>query len=221
MGASASSLEECEGGFTLEGMLEQTNRMLREATEVISKCLQMEENELEDFEKRAVTQIETAFQTIQEKLSEISKRGAIARECIDQKASEFLKIRTTMKSNLLDCYNKHKKAVEKLKNERSSMHNEASQFKNDAQKMLESCMTSEDRLNCLRSSIAELAKRGSDLLKKFDALVKLETETQIKWGKLVVECDKKAIEDAQKQATKIIEDIVKCCLGAGNTLTKL
>ncbi|XP_011305779.1 uncharacterized protein [Fopius arisanus] len=216
MGAS-TSLEE---GFTLENMLEQTNRILREATEVITKCLEMEKRAVEDYEKLAVAQIESAFQTIQEKLSEISKRGAIARQCIDKKTSEFTAIRTTMKCNLLECYNKHDKAMEKLKNERSSVHNDASQFKIDAQKILENCLTSGDTLDCLRSHIGELAKQGSDLLKKFDALVKLEAEERIKWGKLVVQCDKRAIEETQKQATKIIQEIIKCCLVAESTLTE-
>lgn len=136
--------------------------------------------------------------------------GEKAKSCVTEKTSELLEIRSALKDSMLKCYQKHSEDLTSLQNERLEIQNDANKFKLDAQNIIQNCMENDDRLNCLQTSITNLAERGGILLKKFKALVKKEAEVRIKVTRALIECDKKAIDEARKHGTRIIEEITKC-----------
>lgn len=55
MGSNMSILE--GSGLPLEALTEQANQIVRQAAELISKMMESETNELENFEERAATRV--------------------------------------------------------------------------------------------------------------------------------------------------------------------
>lgn len=156
------------------------------------------------------------FAMIQEKLGELSRQSEEAEACVRRKEAELQGIQVKMKNAMLECYSKHNDALEKLRPDRAIIHTEATQFKQEAQRVIETCMASENRLECFRTGIAELGTKADILLKKFQALAKREAELRALNTKQFLDCDKRAVDEANKELNRILEEIRKCSQSALN-----
>ena len=140
---------------------------------------------------------------------ELSNSSTAFKTRIQEKEPEIQKIKLIMKSSLIECYQKNYTPIERVKRERITVQQEASKLKTEAQQIIRDCMMSEDRPKCSQQRLSRLGKKTDKLLKKFKSLVKKETETRVYCTKLMLECDKKAINNAEKKILKIIEKIIK------------
>lgn len=114
-----------------------------------------------------------------------------------------------MKNSLIECYEKNSKSFKKLQKERNDIHEEADKLKTEAQKIIGDCLTSENKEKCFQKGFSQIEKKTQKLLKNFQDLVKKETNARVECTKLILECDKKAVNTAEKKVLKIIDEISK------------
>ncbi|KAK0081509.1 hypothetical protein PV325_012039 [Microctonus aethiopoides] len=196
---------------TLEWILNESNRILNTAATIVSVTSEMVMNHITDLAGRAESQVNMVFRDIEDFLTELSGYGEQAQHCISQKRSELQKARDDLIQNLVNCYKVRQKVFERLKSERTVLHDEAIKLKQDAEVNLARC-TEESNRNCevLNQNLTRLSKRVNTLVKKAEVHSKKEFSERRENIIKMMACDRKAVDQAYKTIRKIIKDIKDC-----------
>lgn len=130
--------------------------------------------------------------------------------CVDKKAPELDNMQRTMKEALVACYKKYTVELDKICEERLKLHNDAIQLKDQADKVVEDCMRSENRLACLHKNISALTAKVSALAKKIDCNFCMEYKVKRRIITKLLECDRKILQKVLKAGCSIVGDVKKC-----------
>lgn len=120
------------------------------------------------------------------------------------------KIEEKLKNELADCYRRNNSSLDKILAEKSSVHEEALKLTDEIQKIMQNCMSADNKQECLSKAMEDIKKRVNTLPAKIAGIAKKEIEARTKAAKAVIECDKKAVEDAGKKCIVIMNDVKKC-----------
>lgn len=129
-----------------------------------------------------------------------------------EKFGAIKQLEIVLKSSLLKCYQKHTKPLAELYMERQKLHNEAIKLKIQVDKILADCMNSDNKFNCLSTSVLTLAKKVRPILEKYDKHLKKEYKVRKKSMLTLLGCDKTATKHAFKEGKRIIETTKRCMM---------
>lgn len=141
----------------------------------------------------------------------ISGYGQAMKSCSEKGQTEFEKVEKNLRNELAVCYKKHYGSVDKITIDKSVIHGEAERLKNDIEKAVIECTaSSENKTECLVRAFKDFKKRVEQISSRMNDNLKKETAARTNAARAVYECDKKAVEEAQKKCNRIIEDLKRC-----------